>query len=381
MAGMRLRSLLIVVVAASLVLAACGAPAPEPEPDSPEPSAGTVAARGTTDPVPHDPDDPAVWVDAADPAASLIIGTDKMEGRGGLYVFGLDGRLRQAVTPMDRPNNVDVEYGLVVGGRTVDIAVVTERMKRRLRVFRVDPGSRRLEEITTPGGIPVLEGQPGEAGEPMGIGLYRRARDGAVFAIVSPKTGGLRNHLWQYRLRDDGRGRVAGTLVRRFGSFSGPKGGEGEVEAVAVDDELGYVYYADERVGIRKWAADPDGPDAGRELAVFGTNGYRGDREGLAVYAAPGGGGYVVSSDQVPGSSRIHLYARSGEPGAPHAHRRLAILGTGADETDGLEAVSAPIGAFPRGLLVMMNSGPRTFLLFDWSDVESAIAGTGPAAR
>jgi 3-phytase len=276
---------------------------------------------------------------------------------------------------MDRPNNVDVEYGFTLGGASVDIAVATERLKRRLRVFRIDRQSGRLDDISSGGGIPVLEGMPGESGEPMGIALYKRPADGAVFAIVSPKTGGARDYLWEYRLHDDGRGQVSGIPVRRFGHFSGVKAGAGEIEAVVVDDETGYVYCADERLGIRKWAADPDSPDAGRELAVFGTDGYRGDREGLAIYRGPGGGGYIVSSDQFPRGSRLHVYARPGEPQDPHLHRRLAILDTGADGTDGLDVASTPLGQHTAGLLVMMNSGPRNFLLFDWRDVERAMAG------
>jgi 3-phytase len=380
---MCLRRVLATVITGQLVCSACSAPglADDPQAKGGMPPAGTVAARAVTETVPNDPDDPAIWVDPVLPPSSLIITTDKQEVGGGLYVFGLDGRLRQAVTPMDRPNNVDVEYALLLGGVPVDVAVVTERMRRRLRVFRIDRGSRRLEEVTAAGGIPVLEGQPGEAGEPMGIGLYRRAADGAVFAIVSPKSGRARDYLWQYRLHDDGRGRVAGTFVRRFGSFSGrgaAPGEPGEIEAVVVDDELGYVYYADERFGIRKWAADPDSSDAGRELAVFGTDGYLGDREGLAVYGRPGGAGYIVSADQVPGAARVHVYSRSGGPEAPHQHRRLAIVKTGADDTDGLEAVSAPLGPYGGGLLVMMNSGPRTFMLFDWNSIEAIVRDGRP---
>ena len=114
----------------------------------------------------------------------------------------------------------------------------------------------------------------------MGVALYRRPRDGAIFAIVSPKAGPARGYLSQFQLADDGTGRVGGTLVRRFGDFSGT----GEIEAVTVDDELGYVYYADEVAGIHKWHADPDAGGADRELALFATTGYRQDREGLAVF-------------------------------------------------------------------------------------------------
>lgn len=368
---------------ACCVAVSCSGPWPATEPGSNRLVAGTLSARAATASVPNDPDDAAVWADPSDPASSLVITTDKQEGVGGLYVFGIDGRLRQSVTPMDRPNNVDVEYGLALGGRTIDIAVVTERLQRRLRVFGIDRERRRLDERTSAAGLRVLAGMPGESGEPMGIALYKRPADGAVFAIVSPKTGGARDYLWQYRLHDDGSGRVAGTLVRRFGHFSGVKAGAGEIEAITVDDVAGFVYYADERFGIRKWAADPDSPDAGRELAVFGTNGYRGDREGLAVYASPGDGGFIVSADQVPRGSRIHLYSRAGEAADPHRHRRLAILDTGADDTDGIDVAPASMGAYGAGLLVMMNSGPRNFLLFDWRDVERAAAGLAvrPASR
>jgi 3-phytase len=204
----------------------------------------------------------------------------------------------------------------------------------------------------------------------MGISLYRRPKDGAVFAVVAPKAGGARDYMWQYRLEDDGTGRVKATFVRRFGAFSG----KGEIEAVVVDDELGYVYYADERAGIHKYRVDPDAPDADRELALFGTTGYQGDREGLGVYALPGGKGYIVSADQLKGDSVFHVYKREGEAGAPHDHSRvmLSFVG-GADETDGLEIFSAALGPeFPDGLLAVMNSTSRNFLFFRWRDVAEA---------
>ena len=216
--------------------------------------------------------------------------------------------------------------------------------------------------------MPILEGAPGDEGAPMGIGLYERPKDGAIFAIVSPKAGPRQNYLWQYRLEDDGTGRVKATFVRRFGDFSGI----GEIEAVAVDDELGYVYYADEVAGIHKWLADPDAPGADRELALFGTTGYEQDREGLGIYTLPDGKGYIVSVDQLPGESVFHVYKREGEPGRPHDHSAELLSFTGgADGTDGLDVTSAPLGPdFPDGLLVAMNSSSRNFLLFRWRDIR-----------
>lgn len=336
--------------------------------------------------VPNDPDDPAIWVNPADPAKSLIFATDKMPGTGGLYIFTLDGKLQRAIAPLDRPNNVDVEYGFTLAGQRTDIVVVTERLKHRLRMFSIAPDGEAKD--VAPNGLPVLTGQAAQASEPMGIALYKRPRDGAIFAIVAPKTGGKTNYLWQYRLSGD-KGTVTATLVRRFGAFSqiGPVAGEiGEIEAVVVDDALGFVYYSDERYGIRKWHADPDHADAGKELAVLGLTGYQGDREGLAIYQAPDGGGYLVSSDQVPGATRLMLYSRTGSARGPHDQPLLRAVPTGADSTDGLDVTSAALPGFPGGMLAMMNSSPRNFLLYRWSDVAGRLsAGTqrGPnfAAR
>jgi 3-phytase len=354
---MRARAITLCVLLSSCGVAAC------------DRHAAVTPVRATAA-VAHDPDDPAIWIPAAAPERALILGTDKVERTGALYVFGLDGAIRQTIGPLDRPNNVDVEYGFDLDGTPTDIAVVTERKQRRLRVYRIHPDGSGLDDIA-PKGIPVLEGEAGEFGEPMGIALYKRPADGRVFAIVAPKTGGGTDYLWQYELRADATaGEVTGTLVRRFGQFSrvGPAPGDvGEIEAVVADDALGYVYYSDERFGIRKYAADPSAADAGRELAAFGTDGYLGDREGLAIVPTGAGAGFIVSSDQLAGGTRVILYPRQGTGGDPHAHPALRTVLTASDETDGLDATAAALPGFPAGLLVMMNSGPRNFLLYDFN--------------
>jgi 3-phytase len=345
---------------------------------SPDTAPDRVSAAGKTAVVPNDPDDPAIWVHPTDPSRSLILGTDKQESSGGLYVFGLDGGLRQSIGPLDRPNNVDVEKAFPIGGQLVDIAVLTERMQHRLRVFAIAAEDGALSDLA-PAGLPVLEGEQKEASEPMGIALYKRARDGAVFVIVAPKTGETTEYLWQYRLEAGAQKDLTARLVRRFGRFSriGAESDEiGEIEAVVVDDALGYVYYSDERYGIRKYHADPDHPDAAHELASIGVDGYDGDREGLAIYETGRGTGYLVSSDQVPGRTRVKLYRREGAPGRPHDHSEVQTILTAADSTDGLEVTSQPLPGFSRGLLVMMNSSDRNFLLYDWRAVLAALSGT-----
>lgn len=354
-----------------LLLAGCTTPASHPANKAGTPAGAIIKPVVATDPVSEDPDDPAIWINPADPSLSLILGTNKTPAPGGaLVVFGLDGRTRQTIANIDRPNNVDVEYGLAVGGKPTDIAVLTERLKQRLRVFRIPPDGSGLRDISAGGGLPVFEGRRGDEGAPMGIALYRRPKDGAVFAIVGRKTGPKEGYIWQYRLQDDGTGKVRGVKVREFGAFSG----DGEIEAIAVDDALGHVYYADEGDGIHKWHADPDHPEAGRELAHFGKTGFRQDREGIGIYARPDGAGYIVCTDQVERNSRYLLFRREGAPGSPHNHEELlgAVAG-GADSTDGIEVTAAALGPqFPNGLLVVMNSAGRNFLIYRWDDVAQA---------
>lgn len=318
-----------------------------------------------TEAVADDPDDPAIWVNPNDAAQSLILGTNKAKApTGALVVFALDGKIRQTIDSLDRPNNVDVEYGLA---GSIDIAVVTERLQKRLRIFQVSAAG--VTDVTAPGATAVFADRDGEQAAPMGVALYRRPSDAAVFAIVAPKNGPRDGYLGQYRLQLNADGKVEATFVRYFGRFSGV----GEIEAVAVDDELGYIYYADEGDGIHKYHADPDHPSAATELAHFGREGFRGDREGIAIYTRADGAGYLVCTDQLPHNSAYHVFRREGEPGRPHDHSQtLKVVRGGADSTDGLEITSAPLGpAFPMGLMVAMNSKDRNFLLFRWEDVAS----------
>lgn len=331
------------------------------------PAPPTVSPLRETAPVPDDADDPAIWINRSDPSRSLILGTNKVAAPGGgLFVFSLNGEIVSSVTNLDRPNNVDIEYGFETPSGPIDIAVATERLQHRLRVFQIHEGG--LASLDGGRGVPVLEGEKGERREPMGIALYRRPTDDAVFAIVAPKTGGATNYLWQYRLvRNPDSGLVEGTLVRRFGNYSGTA----EIEAVAVDDHLGHVYFSDELFGIRKWHADPDHPDAARELAVFGRDGFKQDREGLAVVSTGGDAGYIVVSDQIEGGTELRIYPRQGSTGGPHTHDPvLAVVRTSADSTDGLDVVTSGLtGDFAGGLVVMMNSRGRTFHLYKWADV------------
>jgi 3-phytase len=354
------------VAATALVAIGLGSCSPQ-EPASPDATetstvADVVAPVVVTEPVIRDSDDPAIWIDREDPGSSLILGTDKA---GAIFVFDLDGKILadRSLTDMGRINNIDVAYDVILGGSPTDIAVATDRNANLIRAFR-------LPEMTPVdgGGIEAFEGEPAELRRPMGLALYTRPHDGAVFAIVSRKSGPSGGYLWQYRLEDDGTGALQATKVREFGSFSGvDELGDGEIEAIAVDDELGYVYYSDERAAIRKYRADPDAPDADVELAAFGTEGFREDREGISIYTIDGGTGYILVSDQQANAFRI--YRREGELDDPHDHRLIKAVRVSTNESDGSEVTNVALGdRFPSGLFVAM-SDDRTFQLYSWEDI------------
>lgn len=330
---------------------------------APVDAARMVQPRVVTEPVRRDSDDPAIWIDREDPARSLILGTDK-DIDGALYAFGLDGRIRQdlVVRGLLRPNNVDVARGVMLGGRSRDVAIVTERFANRLRVYAL-PG---LEPVDG-GGIPVFEGE--RARDVMGIAAYTRPSDGAVFAIVSrsdrfaPREG----YLHQYRLIDDGTGTLRGIRVRAFGNWSGRK----EIEALSVDAEAGHLYASDETFGIRKYAADPAVEDADEELASFGTEGFARDQEGSAVLRRPGEPALLFVSDQQAGELRVFaLESRPGEAlREPEFRGRIRYA---ASETDGIDLTPESLPGFPRGLLVAM-SDDKTYHFYDLGELLDAM--------
>ena len=108
-----------------------GEPGPQP------PDTHTVRAAAETVPV-DDPcdaaDDPAIWVNEADPEASLIVASNKIRG---LLVHTLDGRI---VSRLDI-NNVDLRAGIRVGAEETIVVAGTNRTTKTLDILALDPGN------------------------------------------------------------------------------------------------------------------------------------------------------------------------------------------------------------------------------------------------
>lgn len=317
-----------------------------------------LKATITTQKTPNDTDDPAIWVHPTDPSKSLIIGTDK-ETNGGLYAYNLEGKIVNSFKNMGRPNNVDIAYDVHLNGIKTAIAVTTEREKNRIRIFSL-PDLKPIDH----GGIPVFVGE--ENRDPMGIALYTRPSDKTVFVIVGRKLGPSDSYLWQYELHPSETNDISLTLVRKFGQFSGKK----EIEAIAVDNELGFIYYSDEQSGIRKYYANPAKND-NTELSFFGQKDFKSDNEGIAIYKKTEKTGYILVSNQQ--ANTFVVYAREGSKNNKNLHQKIAEFPTSTIECDGADATSANLGAkFPKGLFVAMSNG-MTFQYYDWRIIQNEI--------
>jgi len=296
-------------------------------------------ARAETEPVPHTgdaADDPALWIHPQEPGSSLILGTDK---QGGLHTYNMDGSSHALVADAAKPNNVDVLYGFKLNGRKVDLAVATVRGgKKRMgaKVWAIDPATRRLSDVTDGTSIRVLGGK-----EPMGACGYRSARTGRFYFFVSSEKG----YVEQYELTDTGGGRVNGTLVRtlKLGSLA---------EGCVADDELGFLYIAEETKGIWKFGAEPSTGSIGKLVAQVGENGLTADAEGLTIYYATRGRGYLIASSQ--GNNTYKVYERAGD------NRYLLTIDPkegridDVNDTDGIFVTSCPTSSqFARGVFIV----------------------------
>ncbi|NJK82469.1 MAG: phytase [Saprospiraceae bacterium] len=313
----------------------------------------TLSPDFTTDTTLIDTDDPAIWINYDNPMQSLLLGTDKGEDNGGIYVFDIQGNMikEKCLLNLPRPNNIDVAYNFIFDSDTIDIAVFTQRNGDNIRVLRL-PDMTFIDG----GGIPVFVGDTVQS--PMGIALYQQPTTGAIYAIVSRKNGADGSYLWQYLLKDS-LGVVIVEPVRKFGAFKGGK----EIESVAVDNELGHIYYSDEGSGVRKYYADPDSSNVA--LAFFANQDFKEDHEGISIYKTGATTGYILVSDQQ--ANQFHVFTRE----VPH--QRIAIVPVSTNESDGSEATNMAFGnLFPKGFFVAMSDN-RTFQIYNWEKFEAAI--------
>jgi len=328
----------------------------EPSPRLPE-----VYANSETEPVlgiDDAADDPAIWVHPSAPDSSLVIGTDKDGARGGLHVFDLTGK-RVFFAEDSRVNNVDLRDGFDFGGgETGPLVAASRRSDSSLAVYKLNPSTRVLEK---------REARTIRLNmEPYGLCLYRTP-DGEIFVFVGDKDG----RFVQMALRANDSGLVDASPVRTLKLSS-------QAEGCVADDETGWLYVAEEDIGLWRFAAAPDADPTPQSVdSVRGHKFLKDDMEGVALYNRPDGSGYLIVSSQ--GNNSFALYDRQ-PPNHYVGSFRVGAGKTidGVSETDGLEATSLPMGPrYPKGALVVQDGDNRpdaqNFKIVDWREIEKVL--------
>ena len=324
-----------------LILFNCGPIREHPIREGVRPQAKTRSLPGRADEV-------GIWVHPQDSKQSVIIGNDKAP-MGALYVYDLQGKFVHRSERLNHPVGVSVRYGIPLStGEVVDVVGCGIRSTNEIKIFKIDPETRNLIDITSSEGI--LSGYDSRT---YGMCLYKRLSDGQLFAFVSRKET---DHIHQIQLDDDGSGKIKGMLVRKFGL----KQQKSFVEGMVADDEYGYLYCSDERNAILKYHADPS-REQDPFIQAFGIEDkIHGDREGLALYKQPNGLGYVVVSSQ--GNSTFKIYKREEN----NAFVKSIILHD-VWKTDGIAITSTPIPPYyPTGVFAAHNDSDNNYILFDW---------------
>jgi len=315
------------------------------------PVGGPVTASVETVPVPHSgdaADDAAVWVHPSDPSLSTVIGTDKL---GGLAVYDLAGR--QLFYYADsRPNNVDIRYDFPLGGARVTLVVTSDAGADALRVYKVNPATRGLEHVSA-GDLAVGIGV-------YGLCMYHSPVSGKYYVFDSDSSGTTQ----QWELFDNA-GKVDTRKVRTLdvGSTS---------EGCVADDDTGALYLAEEDVAIWRYNAEPSGGTTRTKVDGAGDGRLVPDIEGLTLYYATNGAGYLIASSQGDNSFAVYDRATGNDPITTFT----VAAGTvdAVTYTDGIDVISTPLGPrFPDGMFIAQdddnNTGNQNFKLVPWGTI------------
>jgi 3-phytase len=331
------------------LLAACGskrAAAPAAAPTTVSVAAsGETAAVATPDA--DAADDPAIWRNAADPGASLIIGTDK---KAGLYVYDLSGKVRD-FNDAGRVNNVDLANH--AGRIIVAASDRNDEANAKIALFSLDPASAKLTALGSVGG---------GSGEAYGICLHD-AGDG-LYAFIVLKDGTIN----QVALDLAGAAPV-GRIVRTLKLAT-------QSEGCVVDPRTNRLYVAEEDAGIWRFDARASGPTTPTRVASTDGTTLVADAEGLAIASeGPGNGGYLVVSSQ--GDSAYAVYRLSDDSYVGRFRIAAGKLGA-TSETDGIEIATGSFGPdYPGGIMIAQDgdNAPKAqnFKIVDWGAIKRAL--------
>ena len=305
----------------------------------------TCAATGS-----GDQDDMCIWLHPDDPALSTIITSDK--DKSTLFVYSLAGEELFSYALSMKPGNIDIIYNFPLDGELIDVVGFNERATSGASFvfYKVDKQTGELSSL----GEPLTTETWSD--ELYGFCLYKSPNNNEYYAFGCDK----RSMIQQYRFFDDGTGNLVMEHKRTLqnGSYT-------NTEGMVADHENGLLYAGNEEQGIYVYHADEDmSTDHFRFLPVKQDT-LAADVEGLAIYYASDGKGYLLASSQ--GQNYFSVFERDGEN---EFVQKFTVTGVG--DTDGIDVLNVPLNAtFPLGIFACHNGdvSPHPVNLVKWEDI------------
>ncbi|MCY4043936.1 MAG: phytase [Cellvibrionales bacterium] len=299
-------------------------------------------------------DDPAIWVNQKYANKSRVLATNK---KSGLLVYNLKGKLIQEI-PHGHVNNVDVRYGMSIGGQVFDIAASSNRSNNSISLYRIYPKTGLVSKDSD---IPLTLKAP--------YGLCMGKQGGQLTVWVNDKSG----LFVEYRLSAPN-GKIKATKAREFALKTQPEG-------CFMDDKNQRLYVGEEDEGV--WVVDLSKAPLTIEPVIKVGETLVADAEGISMaYQGYQGKDVLVISSQGDNS---YVLVEANAPFAVLGKFRITIDGKkgidGVSETDGLAVTTANIGGhFKEGLLVVqdgynvMPNKAQNFKFVPWASIKKGLA-------
>ena len=344
---------------AGAFIIACQPQAPEESGDAPQLTVVSVTVAGqTVTPLADGATDPAILIDADNPANSLILGAGLA---GGLGLYQLDGT-RIGVMP-DRPIGlVDVRYNFPFADDDINLILAYDDATTELVAYRLDETGNALIQISSQ---PILTKMEVE-----GLCAYQSPLTGKFYAFAAGE-----GMIQQWELHES-EGDVLGRKIRTVPV------GLGAGHCVAHDREAA-IYYSQETVGVWRLPAEPESEAEAELIDLADPLGrFAGDVKGVAVVEMEAGGYLLVSDADV---NLLHVYKLdSHDHVGAFSVAASAFIGA-AQEMEGIAATAMPLsGRFGNGLLVLANDNSdannANYKFISWGDVSAALNLPGGVA-
>jgi 3-phytase len=261
-----------------------------------------------------------------DGQSPLIVGTAELAG---LELYDTDGK-RIGAVPAGEAVGVDVRYGWPSAGSGATL-VAADATTNALRFYRPLNGS--LGEVSARP-VPLNIAVEGTC-------LYRSTQDGSLYAFALGDGG----EIDQYLLFEPAAGHVDAKLVRRLHVAS-------TVEHCVADDSTGELYVSEQAVGVWRFNAEPETEVAPALIDAVRLGRITEEVSGLALFNGGAGAHWLIASNASGG--QLYVYDHSKDDAYVGAVT-IASGGAAVSEPGGLYAVSAPVGSYGSGALLVAD--------------------------